>query len=99
MTNTNTFLPKWLANRSYCSVKDLMKLFEVSRATVDRWHRENPQFPRKHKFGNQFNPNCSTRFIVADVNNFIAGIQGERADWTKQFDMLEVNNVALRKQN
>lgn len=96
MNDTNTSLPKWLANRRYCSIKDLMKLFEVSRATIDRWHRENPQFPRKHKFGNPFNVNCSTRFIVSEVNDYIISVEGERAHWTKQFDMV-VATEGVRK--
>ncbi|MCL3881916.1 hypothetical protein [Marivita sp. GX14005] len=89
MSDTNTFLPKWLAKRHYCTIKDLMRLFEVSRPTIDRWHRENPSFPRKHKIGNPFNENCSTRFIVAEVNAYVASIQCPRAEWTRQFDLVD----------
>ncbi|QUJ76951.1 hypothetical protein KDD17_02555 [Sulfitobacter albidus] len=89
MSDTNTSLPKWLAHRRYCTIKDLMRLFEVSRATVDRWHRENPQFPRKHKFGNPFNENYSTRFIVSEVNAYVALVEGDRAEWTRQFDPVD----------
>lgn len=81
--------PKWLAGRRYCTIKDLMKLFEVSRATIDRWHRENPNFPRKHKFGNPFNENCSTRFIVSEVMTYISTVEKQQADWTKQFETVD----------
>ncbi|WP_411975560.1 helix-turn-helix transcriptional regulator [Sulfitobacter faviae] len=89
MSDTNTSLPKWLSGRRYCTIKDLMRLFEVSRATIDRWHRENPDFPRKHKFGNPFNENCSTRFVVPEVNAYVAMVEGDRAEWTKQFDPVD----------
>jgi predicted DNA-binding transcriptional regulator AlpA len=89
MSDTINFPPKWLAGRRYCTIKDLMKLFEVSRATIDRWHRENPNFPRKHKFGNPFNENCSTRFIVSEVMAYVSAVERQHADWTKQFDPVD----------
>jgi hypothetical protein len=66
-----------------------MRLFEVSQAAVDRWHRENPHFPREHKFGNPYKDNCSTRFVVSEVNDHIAAIEGQLADWTREFSMVE----------
>ncbi len=97
MSDTNASLPKWLAHRRYCSISDLMRLFEVSRATIHRWHRENPRFPRKHKFGNPFNENCSTRFIVPELNAYIEAVERRQADWTKQFDMIDTEKVGLEQ--
>lgn len=76
MTNHHTELPKWLVGRHYCKVKDLMRLFDVSRATIDRWCRENPAFPNKVKLGNPFNENSSTRFVVSDVAAYLEVIEG-----------------------
>lgn len=79
MSEQSPDLPKGLAGRRYCKVKDLMRLFDVSRATIDRWCRENPAFPTKVKLGNPFSENCSTRFIVSDVAEYLAVIE-ERDD-------------------
>lgn len=76
MTDHRTKLPKWLVSRHYCTVKDLMRLFEVSRATIDRWCRENPAFPAKVKLGNPFNENRSTRFVVAEVAVYLEMLEG-----------------------
>ncbi|PVA06623.1 hypothetical protein DC363_08810 [Thalassorhabdomicrobium marinisediminis] len=64
-------LPNWISNRRYCTIKDLMRLFDVSRPTIDRWCRENPQFPRKRKLGIPGRGNCSTRFIVSEVAAYV----------------------------
>ena len=64
-------LPRWFSDRRYCTIKDLMRLFNVSRPTIDRWCRENPQFPQKRKLGIQGVGNCSTRFVVAEVAAYV----------------------------
>lgn len=99
MSDTNTSLPKWLSNRHYCRISDLMKLFEVTRPTIDRWHRENPEFPRKRKIGNRFNENCSTHFIVSEVNAYVAMIEKDRAEWTNQFDMVDSKKSGPAQRN
>ncbi|MBU2868475.1 helix-turn-helix domain-containing protein [Pacificibacter marinus] len=76
----HTTLPKWLEGRRYCTIKDLMRLFGVSRATIDRWCRENESFPSKHKFGNPFNENCSTRFSVSEVKSYISKVEQNQVD-------------------
>jgi predicted DNA-binding transcriptional regulator AlpA len=35
----------------YYKNKDLQSLFNVSRATIDRWCRTNPEFPQKNQTG------------------------------------------------
>lgn len=70
MPNPDTKLPNWIAGRQYCTVKDLMRLFEVSRATIDRWCRKIPEFPKKRKLGVPGCCNCSTRFIVSEVEAY-----------------------------
>lgn len=95
MSETNTSLPKWLSGRRYCTIKDLMRLFEVSRATIDRWHRDNPRFPRKQKFGNPFNENFSTRFLVPEVNAYVARVEGNKAEWTNQFDPVDSDLIEV----
>lgn len=75
MTDNRSNLPKWIANGHYCTVKDLMRLFGVTRATIDRWCRDNPEFPVKVKLGNPFNENCSTRFVVSDVAAYLSKIE------------------------
>lgn len=69
-------LPRWMSGRRYCKLKDLMRLFEVSRATIDRWCRDNPDFPKKRKLGTQGVGNCSTRFLVAEVAAYVDLIEG-----------------------
>ena len=71
MSDIETQLPNWITNRRYCTVKDLMRLFNVSRATIDRWCRDNPIFPKKRKLGVPGRGNCSTRFIVAEVATYV----------------------------
>lgn len=77
MSATNTHLPAWLADRKYCTVKHLMRLFDVSRPTIDRWCRQNPTFPKKIKLGLQGNDYSCTRFVVTDLEKYIAGLEGE----------------------
>jgi predicted DNA-binding transcriptional regulator AlpA len=67
MPEYHSQLPRWLSDRRYCKIKDLMKLFSVSRPTIDRWCRDNPKFPKKRKLGIPGNGNCSTRFVVSEV--------------------------------
>ena len=76
MPDNHSGLPDWLSSRRYCTVKHLMRLFEVSRPTIDRWCRDNPAFPSKLKLGVPGRGNCSTRFIVADVKTYLAAIEG-----------------------
>ena len=71
----NSNLPSWLEGRRYCTNKDLMRLFNVSRATVDRWCRENPSFPKKVKLGVPGQGNCSTRFVVTEVSSYLDAIE------------------------
>ena len=74
MTNQQTDLPYWIIDRRYCKVKDLMRLFDVSRATIDRWCRDNPNFPKKRKLGIPGCGNCSTRFVVTELASYLSGI-------------------------
>lgn len=84
MSDTTRNLPNWLASRHYCTTKDLMRLFDVSRATIDRWCRENPAFPGKVKLGIPGSGSCSTRFVVAEVAAYVCGLEAHlRADTTR----------------
>lgn len=77
-------LPNWLTCRHYCTTKDLMRLFDVSRATIDRWCRENPAFPGKVKLGIPGSGACSTRFVVAEVAAYVYGLEAHlRTDATR----------------
>lgn len=76
MTETNNGLPGWLSKNRYCTVKHLMRLFDVSRATIDRWCRDNPEFPRKRKLGIPGRGNCSTRFLVSEVAAYVEFVDG-----------------------
>lgn len=76
MIDTHTHLPNWLSKNRYCTVKDLMRLFNVSRATIDRWCRDNPKFPTKRKLGIPGRGNCSTRFLVSEVAVYVDFVDG-----------------------
>lgn len=52
-----------------------MRLFDVSRATIDRWCRENPAFPGKVKLGVPGSGFCSTRFVVSQVADYVASLE------------------------
>jgi len=52
-----------------------MRLFDVSRPTIDRWCRDNPDFPRKLKLGLPGNDYYSTRFVVSEVNHYVASLE------------------------
>jgi predicted DNA-binding transcriptional regulator AlpA len=69
-------LPRWFSDGRYCTINDLMRLFKVSRPTIDRWCRDNPQFPKKRKLGVQGIGNCSTRFVVSEVAAYVDMIDG-----------------------
>ena len=71
MSESKTHLPGWLTGRRYCTVKHLMRLFDVSRATIDRWSRDIPTFPNKLKLGPPGRGNCSTRFLVSEVATYV----------------------------
>lgn len=75
MLETASHLPAWLADRKYCTVKHLMRLFDVSRPTIDRWCRDNPDFPKKLKLGVPGNDYYSTRFVVAEVDQYVASLE------------------------
>ncbi|WP_018000153.1 hypothetical protein [Paracoccus sp. N5] len=49
----------------------MQKLLGASRATIGRWHREIPNFPRKIKNGTPRTENCSTRFLVSEVEAYL----------------------------
>ncbi|KFE35503.1 helix-turn-helix transcriptional regulator [Thioclava atlantica] len=57
----------------YYTINQVAEMFGVTRATIDRWHRDRPDFPRKVSLG----MNCA-RFRVADIENWIARVEGER---------------------
>lgn len=69
-------LPHRFSDCMYCTIKDLMRLFRVSRPTIDRWCRDVPNFPPKRKLGAPGVGNCSTRFLVSDVATYVDGIGG-----------------------
>ncbi len=70
-------LPTWISKNTYCKIKDLMRLFDVSRATIDRWCRENPGFPQKRKLGSSGRGNCSTRFVVSEVADYVDTVHNQ----------------------
>jgi predicted DNA-binding transcriptional regulator AlpA len=76
MSEQNTRLPNWLMDHRYCTIKHLMRLFNVSRATIDPWCRENSEFPTKRKLGSPGRGNCSTRFVVSEVAAYVDIIDG-----------------------
>ncbi len=71
MPNANPTLPSWLKDKYFCTNKDLQRLFGVSRATLDRWSREDPTFPRKIKLSLGSPSSCATRFLASDVVNYL----------------------------
>lgn len=71
MSKEHEHLPQWISRNTYCKTKDLMRLFDVSRATIDRWCRENSAFPQKRKLGIPGRGNCSTRFLVTEVAGYV----------------------------
>ncbi|TNF13228.1 MAG: helix-turn-helix domain-containing protein [Rhodobacteraceae bacterium] len=50
----------------YYTIPEVAKIFGVTRATVDRWHRDRPDFPRKVLLG----PG-SARFRVTDIDAWL----------------------------
>jgi predicted DNA-binding transcriptional regulator AlpA len=50
----------------YYTINDVAKICGVTRATVDRWHRERDDFPRKVLLG----ANCA-RFQVDDIEAWL----------------------------
>jgi predicted DNA-binding transcriptional regulator AlpA len=71
-------LPTWISRNPYCKTKDLMRLFDVTRSTIDRWCRENPAFPQKRKLGTPGRGHCSTRFLVSEVASYVATVNCQR---------------------
>ncbi|CAM3511532.1 AlpA family phage regulatory protein [Paracoccus nototheniae] len=65
-------LPSWLSRKHFCTNKDLQRFFDVSRATIDRWSRERPNFPKKFKLSDSHG--SITRFLTSDVRNYIEAI-------------------------
>lgn len=59
----------------YCVNKDLQSVFNVSRATIDRWCRERPGFPKKIKLGPDIAGNSSTRFLVEEVVAYLRKLE------------------------
>ena len=49
--------------------QQLGKILSVSRATIDRWVRENPDFPQPRRITAQ-----TIRWRMSDVARFIAGL-------------------------
>lgn len=65
-TPENTFARRYYTN------KDLQRLFGVSRATIDRWSRENPDFPKKVRLVREWHAgHGTTRFLVAEVEAYL----------------------------
>lgn len=60
----------------YYTNKDLQNLFNVTRATIDRWCRTNPEFPKKIKLGIPGTGNNPTRFLVSEVTAYLRKIEG-----------------------
>lgn len=56
-----------IAHDIYLSPKQVAEMFSVSQATIFRWLREKPEFPRPLKLS----PGC-TRFRLADLQAFVA---------------------------
>lgn len=78
MLKEHEHLPAWLSKNAYCKVKDLMRLFDVSRATIDRWCREIPEFPRKLKLVIPGRGHCSTQFLVTEVATYVVAINNQQ---------------------
>jgi predicted DNA-binding transcriptional regulator AlpA len=75
-TETNMFdqpLPH-LKGR-YCINKDPQGVLNTSRATIDRWCRERPYFPKKIKLGIDGAGNCSPRFLAGKVRAYLRQIE------------------------
>ena len=53
---------------TYLSDTDLAGRYNVSRNTVWRWHRENPEFPRALRL----TPGC-TRWKLSEIETWEAG--------------------------
>ncbi len=64
-------MPNWLQNRTFCQIQDMMNLFEVSHATIDRWSHDVPAFSKKVKIIQNPIINAATRFMVEDVRTYM----------------------------
>lgn len=51
----------------FLKIQEVADKLSVSRATIDRWHRSDPSFPRKIAFGG----NCA-RFRRQDFEEWVA---------------------------
>lgn len=70
-TEENDPLPSWLRGRTFCTIKDLQRLFEVSRATIDRWSRDLPDFPKKVHVGYDQRQVGPVRFHVDELRSYV----------------------------
>lgn len=60
----------------FYSNKDMQRIFGVSRATIDRWCRENPHFPKKvNLIGSWHSGRGSTRFVITEVEAYLKSIR------------------------
>jgi predicted DNA-binding transcriptional regulator AlpA len=59
----------------YYTINQVAEICGVSRPTIDRWHRDRPDFPRKIALGE----NCA-RFLVTDIDAWLAKIEGGHRD-------------------
>ncbi len=57
----------------YYTINQVAEMFGVTRATIDRWHRDRPDFPRKVSLG----MNCA-RFFFFYIEYCIACVYGYR---------------------
>lgn len=73
-------LPKWLKGRTFCRINDMMRLFEVSRATIDRWCRQDPRFPKKVRITAEPGDTTSPRFLVNDVRQYLRSLQEQKPE-------------------
>jgi len=62
----------------YYTINQVAEICGVSRATIDRWHRERTDFPRKIALGE----NCA-RFRVSDSDTWLGEIEGWAPRWIR----------------
>lgn len=47
------------------TIPQVARICQVARGTVDRWHRDDPDFPRKFRIGG------SARFVADEVDAWL----------------------------
>jgi prophage regulatory protein len=70
-SNANRAADALSENTSWLSPKQVCEMFSISEATLYRWVKSRPEFPKTVKFS----PGC-TRFSLVDLNAFIRSLAG-----------------------